>query len=308
MVDSDPFLTTLAVLVDDCCKTALPAASQPGPQAARSRREVLTLAIFGPWQGCGSERGCSRSAQRHVRGALPPLPPRAQCPRQMRRHHEALVACLLPLVHLLAAQRCPYEALDSSGVPTRAAKRRGAGWVPGLAAIGWSNRLGWYADVHLLLAVTPVGVMTGVGFGPASSTDHPLAETCFAWRRHPYPGVSSVGAPALGPSGVEKGCAGQAHHATWKQTSGAQVICPPKRKSTTPWPQSQRRWLAGIRQVVETVDDKRAPTCRLDRERPHARSGLRARLAAKVALHTFCIWLHEQLGRPRLAFTDLVNW
>jgi hypothetical protein len=24
--------------------------------------------------------------------------------------------------------------------------------------------------------------------------------------------------------------------------------------------------------------------------------------------HDFCIWLHEQLGRPRLALADLVDW
>jgi hypothetical protein len=28
----------------------------------------------------------------------------------------------------------------------------------------------------------------------------------------------------------------------------------------------------------------------------------------KIVLHNFCIWLNEQLGRPRLAFTDLVDW
>ena len=49
-------------------------------------------------------------------------------------------------------------------------------------------------------------------------------------------------------------------------------------------------------------------TFRLDRERPHALSGLHARLAAKIALHNFCIWVNEQLGRPRLAFADLVAW
>jgi hypothetical protein len=37
-------------------------------------------------------------------------------------------------------------------------------------------------------------------------------------------------------------------------------------------------------------------------------SGLRARLAARVALHNFCIWLNEQLGRPRLSFVDLLGW
>ena len=37
-------------------------------------------------------------------------------------------------------------------------------------------------------------------------------------------------------------------------------------------------------------------------------STLRARLAARDALHNFCIWLNEQLGHPRLAFADLLGW
>ena len=47
---------------------------------------------------------------------------------------------------------------------------------------------------------------------------------------------------------------------------------------------------------------------RLGRERPHSLDGLQARLAAKVALHNFCLWLNGQLGRPHLAFADLVDW
>jgi 2-polyprenyl-6-methoxyphenol hydroxylase-like FAD-dependent oxidoreductase len=42
-------------------------------------------------------------------------------------------------------------------------------------------------------------------------------------------------------------------------------------------------------------------TFRLARERPHALDGLQARLAAKVALHNFCLWLNVQLGREPLA-------
>jgi len=59
---------------------------------------------------------------------------------------------------------------------------------------------------------------------------------------------------------------------------------------------------------VETVDEKLSHPFRLDRARPHDRSGLQARVAAKIALHNFCIWLNAQLGRPRLAFADLVAW
>ena len=218
------------------------------------------------------------------------------------------MAFLLSLVQLLGAQRCAYEALDSAGVPTRDAKRRGAGGLPGLADIGGSNRLGWYAGVQLLLALTPLGVMTGFGWGAASPKDQPLAETFFALRHQPHPGLASVGAPAPSPYVVDQGLEGQANQRTWWTTYGAQVICPPKRNSKPPWPKPRRRWLAGVRQMVETVHDKLQHTFRRDRERPHALRGLQARVAAKMALHNFCLWWNEQLGRPRLAFTDVVAW
>ena len=57
MVDTDTFLTTLYVMVDDFCRTCLPPESHPGPQAALSRSETVTLALCGQWPGCGSERG-----------------------------------------------------------------------------------------------------------------------------------------------------------------------------------------------------------------------------------------------------------
>jgi hypothetical protein len=199
MVDVDTFLTTLYVMVDDFCKAAWPPEQHPGPQATLSQSEVVNLAVFGQWQGFGSERGFYRYAQQHLRAAFPQLPTREQFNRQMRQQHAALVAFFLHLVALLAAQRCAYEALDSSGVPTRDAKRRGIGWVPGLTDIGWSNRLGWYEGFHLLLAVSPVGAITGFGFGPASTKDQLLAETFFALRRHAHPRLPSVGAPARGP-------------------------------------------------------------------------------------------------------------
>ena len=107
---------------------------------------------------------------------------------------------------------------------------------------------------------------------------------------------------------VDKGFERRANQGTWWQTYKAQVSCPPKRNSKTPWPKALRRGRAGGRQIVETVYEKLWHTFRLDRERPHDLSGFQTRLAAKMARHNFCLWLHEQLGRPRLAFADLVNW
>ena len=218
MLDIATFRTILYVIVDDFCKTGLPPeAPHPGPVPSLSRSEVVTLALWGQWQAFGSERGFYRYAQRHCRGAFPTLPARPQFNRLLRHHQGAVVGCGLHLVQLLQAQRCAYQVLDTLAVPTREAKRRGLGWVPGLADIGWSNRLGWYEGFHLLLAVTPLGVITGLGFGAGSPKDQPLAETLFAIRQTPDPALLSAGAAAQGPYLADTGFEGQALHHYWQR-------------------------------------------------------------------------------------------
>ena len=107
---------------------------------------------------------------------------------------------------------------------------------------------------------------------------------------------------------VDKGFEGQAAGQRWRDCYGAWVICPPRRNSRNPWPKALRRWLAGLRQMVETVFGKLHQAFALDRERPHQLDGFQTRLAARVALHNFCIWLNRQVGRPSLAFVDLLGW
>jgi hypothetical protein len=308
MIDIDTFLTYLYVMVDDFCKQHPSCEYRPGPRTSLTCSEVVTLALFGQWCHFTSERDFYRYARHHLRGAFPGLPDRTQFNRLTRRYAKAVVAFFLDLVELLDAQHCPYEALDGTAAVTRDAKRRGSGWLPGLADIGWSNRLGWYEGFDVLLSVNPLGAITGFGFGSASTKDQPLAETFFALRAYPDPGLRSVGAPAQGLYVTDKGFEGQVRHRYWQEVYGAVVICAPKRNSLHPWPRPWRRWLAGIRQIVETVNGCIQHVFRLDRDRPHSLDGFQVRLAAKMALHDFCIWLNQQLGRAPLAFADLVAW
>jgi hypothetical protein len=74
----------------------------------------------------------------------------------MQAHRDAITAFGLHLVQVMQAKPCAYEVLDSTGIQTRDAKRRGTGWLAGQADIGWSTRLGWYEGFHLLLCVNPV--------------------------------------------------------------------------------------------------------------------------------------------------------
>ncbi len=308
-MDLDTFLTTLYVMIDDFCQShGFAEKHRPGPAASLSCSEVVTLAVFGQWAHFPSERAFYRYAASHLRAAFPTLPEREQFNRLQRSYREAIVAFALFLVEQMQAQHCLYEALDSSGIPTRDAKRRGTGWLAGQADIGWSNRIGWYEGFHLLTSITPTGVITGFGFAQASCNDHTLAETFFAARQQPAPRLSSVGAPAHGFYVADKGFAGEDLHRRWHAQYGAQVISPPHQRSKVRWSKEWRRWLAGLRQIIESIYDKLLNTFRLARERPHALDGFQARLAAKVAVHNFCIWLNVRLGRDPLAFADLLEW
>lgn len=308
MLDTTTFLTTLYVMIDDFDKARLPEEIRPGPPASLTRAEVVTLAVFSQWGCFQSERGFYRWAERHLRSAFPSLPARAQLNRLVRHHRGAVTAFCHHLSEALGTRQAAYQALDSTALVVREAKRRGRGWLAGQADIGWSNRLGWYEGLHLLLAVDPHGVITGHGLSPASVKDQRLAETFFAVRHRPQRALCEVGAQSVAPYVTDKGFEGERWHQHWAHSYGAAVICLPKRDVRPPWPRALRRFVASVRQVVETVNEKLHYAFRLSRERPHALSGAQARVAAKAALHNFCIWLNRQLHRPDLAFADLVDW
>ena len=309
MLDPETFLTELYVVADELCKTLPPALPRPGRDGALDRSEVVTLALFGQWAEFPSERAFYRYARRRLGALFPTLPDRAQFNRSVRAHLDAITAVAQALGRGLAVgDERAFEVLDGTGVRTRNAKRRGAGWLCGQADIGWCTRVGWYEGLRLLLSVTPHGAITGWGIGPASTNDRTLADTFFAVRAQPEPRLPEVGRPVSDCYVADMGFAGQEREKRWRQESGAVVICPPQTGSKRAWPKPLKRWLAGIRQIVETVNDRLLTACRLDRERPHALDGLRARLAAKVGLHNFCLRLNHTLGRPSLAVADLIDW
>jgi hypothetical protein len=59
-----------------------------------------------------------------------------------------------------------------------------------------------------------------------------------------------------------------------------------------------------MRQIVESIYDKLFNALGFHKEPSHELSGMRAHLA----LHNFCIWLNDQLGRSWLAFAELGRW
>lgn len=309
MLDPETFLTELYVAAADFCKTARPPASPPGPAPSLTPAEVISLALFAQEQPFPSEAAAYRYARRHLRPLFPTLPSRAQFNRLLRTQEAAITAFTLHLGQALAtADERPYEVLDGTGVATRNAKRRGDGWLWGQADIGWCSRLGFYEGMRLLLSVTPRGAITGWGFGPASANDRTLAETFFAARAAPQPALASVGTPTSDCYVADMGFAGKDCTQRWRRDLAAVVICPPQSDSRRAWSKPWKTWLAGLRQVIETVNHRLLSSCGLARERPHELSGLRTRLAAAVGLHNVCCWLNRRYGRDLLATADLIDW
>jgi hypothetical protein len=306
MCTPDTFLTALYVAVDEILFTA-PPMPHPGPQAGLWPSEVVTLALFSQWARFGSERDFYRYATTHLRPAFPTLPSRTQLNRLIRGAH----AALLHVSQRLAARLGPatYEILDGTGVRARNRQRRGVGWLPDRVAIGRCARLGWYEGFRLLLDITPRGAITGYGVGPANTNDRQLAETFLALRATPDPAMPSIGPPV--PSGIyvaDSGFSGKALERRYHDCAGATVVCPPQPNSRRAWSPAWRRWLAQHRQLVETVIDRLLTTFRLDRDRPHTFTGFDARLAAKIALHNFCLWFNTQRGQPPLTIATLPGW
>lgn len=308
MLDRDTFLTILYVMCDDYCKTHLaPETGRTGRKASLSRSEVIALAIYGQWSVFRNQRDFYRQSQKFLRAAFPCLPSRPQLNRLIRTHQSVITAFFLYLADCLAARQSVYEVLDTTGVPVRNAKRRGCGWLAGQANVSWCTRLGWFDGFRLLISANSQGALTGFGCGSASAKEQPLAEVFLGLRKFPQPGFESVGKPANGYYLTDKGFAGRKNHQRWKEWYGAQVICEPQ-SHAQPWPRGWQRWLRHYRQIVETVYAWLMVFFRLTQERPHALSGFQANLAAKMALHNFCIWLNRQFNRPALAFADLLDW
>lgn len=308
-LDVDTFLTIVYVMVDDFC-TQQPAQPkrQPGPAASLSPRAVIPLGRLAPWGMLASERALYRYAERRVRAAFPGLPHRSQFHRLMRQQTERFCQLGHWRASRLDAAPCASETRDGFGVATRTCQRRAAGWLAGMANIGRWSRLGWYEGWHGLTATTPAGAITGWGLAPASTTEHPCAATFLAARHCPQPRLPEVGPPARGSYVTDNGLMGHELQQQWADDYGAQLVTPPHPNGKVHGPAALQAASTRVRQIVETVHEQLLHTFRLDRERPHDLTGIRARMAAMVTLQNTWMWINQRLGRDVLAFCDLVDW
>jgi len=316
-VNGVPAVIPAEALVTEPYRTAAeflaqhPLPPRRGRPPALTPAELLALALYAQLARFRSERAFWRDAEAALRPRFPALPARSRFNRGVRRRHDLLAAFAPWLAERPGLPAAAFEVLDTTLQPVRNARRRGRGWLAGLADRGRSRsrRLGWGSGGRVLVGVAPCGVVTGWGVAPASTGERAMAATLLGRRRAAAPRLAGAGRARTGVDAVDAGFAGadwQARCRAW----GAALVAAPQKGSAAAgrWSAADRRWLAGRRQVVEGAIDRLPRAFRLEAARPHAVDGLLARRAAKVARHNWAIDHNRRHGRPLLALAELFPW
>ncbi len=295
-MDLDSFLVSLYVLVDDWWQhDHAQTPRRPGRPALLSDSEVLTLAILSQWPRFRSERDFWRFADAHLRGYFPNLFSQGQLNRRVRALEPALRALQRAIAEDLSDPSAVYRGLDTTLVAAivrvRASRK---GLFCGQATFGRNaSKTEWVYGFKVALVVDPDGIVTAFGLAPASSDERPIGDALVASDGH-------------GAYLADKGFTGVEWERRWLEEYGALVAATPQNNGRRAWPEKDRRWAAGKRQIIEGVICQLKDFFGLERHRAKTLSGLLARLAAKVAAYACAQRINGSLGRPLRHLADLL--
>ena len=287
-MDLEILLVSLYVLVADWCQARRPTTpSKRGRPVMMSDAEVLALAIISQWPRWGSERDFWRFANAHLREYFPDFLSHSQLNRRIRSLEPELRALQTDLAETLAEPSAVYHVLDTTLIPAvvriRACRR---GLFAGEASFGRCvSKTEWVYGFKVALTVTPEGVVTSFGLAPANCDERPIGDALIAEDR--YDAYLA-----------DKGFSSVEWEKHWLRAYGALVAATPQRTAHRAWPETDCRWAAGRRQVIEGVISQLKDFFGLERHRAKALPGLLTRLAAKMLAYTCGQLLNARLGRP----------
>jgi hypothetical protein len=335
-LDLDTFLVTVYCVIDDLYHETFAAHKpvRPGAEPEMSDSEVLTVVVLTQWQLSRSESAFLGYVRQHWRAYFPRVLSQSAFNRRARDLMGVLCA-LGPVLSRRLDQALgsapPYEVLDTVPVPLLRRCRGDQHHLFGVEAAmgqGGSDK-DWYYGVALLGALTPRGLSAGFVLGPADTQERWLAEALLRWRQAPAGPCPSAAdlLPVLGPShkrggrvgptgplaprqGVgtasgapyvaDLGFAGQAWQRHWGQDYRAHVLTKADYAQGAD-AHGAARWVASLRQVVETVFHTLGERFGLTFPRARTYWGLLTRLGAKIAAFNLAVYVNHLCNRPTFA-------
>lgn len=299
IADFADLCTYLYVLTDEAYQeVAAPYDTRPGPDAAFSDSELITLTLAAELVGIAAETRFLAYVRRNHRALFPLLPERSRYNRR-RRHlievtNRIRSAIMARLWRVLEAEGQDLCVVDSVPVPVvgyhhAAGEHRWWGEADFGRVPSKKQRLYGF-KLHLLISHS--GLILDFALAPANHNDGKLTAQLL---------TDKVGLTVLGDKGYINGPL----QAQLTVRQDLTLLTPKRRNQRHPLPEALTQAINHFRQIIETVNSQLVEQFQLQRNRAKSVSGLCARVQAKLTAHTFGLYLNHCLGRPLLALMDL---
>lgn len=291
--------TYVYVVTDEVYQRAVaPYDARPGPQAAFSDSELLTVSIVAELVGLDAETRCLAYLRRNHPTLFPLLPERSRYNRRRRGLAEVTNrvrgAVMARLWRVLEAEGADLCAIDSVPVPAVGFHhaRHDHRWYGEAddGRVASKKQTSYGFKLHLLISAS--GLVLDFALVAANAADGTLAEQLL---------IDKAGLTVLGDKGDINGPL----HQLLAARNGLTVPTPRRKNQRQQLPPALTRAINAARQIIETVNSQLVGQCNLQRNRAKSAWGLATRVHAKLAAHTLGLYLNHLAGRPLLALMDL---
>ena len=283
----DDFCLYMYVIVDDTWQKIAPLFKRPGPQPKCSDSELLTMALVGECRGWDLETNMLSHWHEH-RHLFPHIPSQSRFNRRRRYLHRAfnqIRRAILSQLDLASERQCVIDSLPVPVIGFHLVPTSTADWLAYGARFGKvpSKKQSIFGyKLHLL--VTHHGLILDFVLAPANVTD--LAAGMDMLSEH-------AGLTVLG----DKAYISQPKADELLVHNQLRLLTLPRRNQKVQLSAQMRRWLNGVRQIVETVNGQLTEQFHIEKNHAHTFLGLCTRLYAKLTAHTLCIYMNRLLGR-----------
>jgi transposase len=299
IADFADLCTYVYVVVDELYRPLAIAYDQrPGPRAAFTDSELISLTLVAELLGLDAETRFLAYVRRNHLALFPLLPERSRYNRRRRQLVEVTNrirgGIMARLWRVLEAEGRDLCVIDSLPVPV-------VGYHHAAGAHRWwgeadfgrvpSKKQRVYGfKLHLLISHS--GLILDFALAPANHSDGKLAAQLLA---------DKAGLTVLG----DKGYLNAPLQAQLAAHHDLTLLTPKRKNQRAQLPAALTQAINHFRQRIETVNSQLVGQFRLQQNQAKSVLGLAARVQAKLAAHTLGLYLNHLLGRPLRALADL---
>ena len=290
ITDFEDFCLSMYVLVDDLWTHIGHRYRRPGPAAACSDSELMTMVLVGECRGWDQETELVAGWQDYRR-LFPVIPERSRFNRRRRALQHAindLRRAALTALDLAQDRQC---VIDSLPVPVMhfhlvpSSPSTGTWRTAGASFGKVSSKKQTLFGYKLHLLVTLGGVILDFVLAPANVHDLTVGAELLAEQRD----LLALGDKAYYSAAVA---------AALQAEVGVTLFALPRASQQVQLPPAVVALHTRCRQIIETVNEQLSDPLHLEENHAKTFWGLCSRLYSKLTAHTLCVYLNRLLGHP----------